>query len=50
MNDNASSDNTLQKISNRQRSRNLTVFLVLLAFVVLIFAVTIVKIRMGYGA
>jgi hypothetical protein len=33
----------------RQRARNLTVFFALLAFVALIYGVTIVKIRMGYG-
>ncbi len=33
----------------RQRGRNLAVFLALLAFVVLIYAITITKIRLGYG-
>jgi hypothetical protein len=33
----------------RQRARNLTIFFALLAFVVLIYGVTIVKIKAGYG-
>jgi hypothetical protein len=33
----------------RLRGRNLAVFAVLLAFVALVFAVTMVKIKMGYG-
>jgi hypothetical protein len=32
----------------RQRARNLAVFLALAAFVVLLYAVTIVKIKLGY--
>jgi hypothetical protein len=35
--------------SRRRHGRNLAVFFALLAFVVLIYAVTITKIRMGYG-
>lgn len=33
----------------KQKSRNLAVFLALVGFVVLVFGITIVKIRMGYG-
>ena len=33
----------------RRRQRNWAVFLVLLGFVALIYAITIVKIKMGYG-
>jgi hypothetical protein len=33
----------------RKRGRNLAVFLVLLGFVVLVYAVTITKIKLGYG-
>lgn len=33
----------------RQRARNLTIFLALLAFVALVYGVTIVKIKAGYG-
>jgi hypothetical protein len=33
----------------RLRGRNLAVFLILLGFVLLVYAVTITKIKMGYG-
>ena len=33
----------------RKRGRNYAVFLILLAFVVLVYAVTITKIKLGYG-
>ena len=33
----------------RQRGRNLAVFGALLVFVVLVYAVTIIKIKLGYG-
>ncbi len=33
----------------RRKARNWAVFLALLAFVALIYAVTIVKIKLGYG-
>ena len=33
--------------NNPKRNRNLAVFLTLLAFVVLVFGITIVKIKMG---
>lgn len=33
----------------RQRGRNLVVFMSLLAFVGLVYAVTVIKIRLGYG-
>lgn len=33
----------------RQTHRNLAVFFVLLGFVVLVYAVTIIKIKLGYG-
>jgi len=33
----------------RRRGRNLAVFLSLLAFVVLVYAVTIIKIKLGHG-
>ncbi|MGB9151847.1 MAG: hypothetical protein WCD70_02040 [Alphaproteobacteria bacterium] len=35
--------------SRRRKQRNWAVFLALLAFVALVYAVTIVKIKMGYG-
>ena len=38
-----------ERIRRRNR-RNLAVMLALLGFVVLVYAVTIVKIRLGYGA
>lgn len=33
----------------RQKGRNLALFLGLLAFVVLVYAVTMIKMKMGYG-
>ncbi len=33
----------------RQSGRNLALFLSLLAFVVLVYAVTMIKMKMGYG-
>ena len=33
----------------RQRGRNRAVFFALLAFVVLVYAITIVKIKLGHG-
>ncbi len=33
----------------RQNSRNLALFLSLLAFVVLVYAITIIKMKLGYG-
>jgi len=33
----------------RRKGRNIAVFIVLLAFVVIVYGVTIVKIKMGYG-
>ena len=33
----------------RKRSRNLAVFFSLLGFVALVYAVTIIKIKLGYG-
>jgi hypothetical protein len=36
--------------TRRRRSRNWAVFLSLLAFVLLMYAVTIIKIKLGYGA
>ena len=41
-------DAEAQKL-RRQRGRNIALFLALLAFVGVIYAVTIVKIKMGYG-
>ena len=38
-----------QKKNSRRRGRSITLFLVLLAFVLIVYGVTIVKIRMGYG-
>jgi len=35
--------------ARRQRSRNLVVFFALLGFVGLVYAVTIIKIKLGYG-
>ncbi len=34
----------------RQRTRNLALFFVLLAFVVLVYGITITKIKLGYGS
>lgn len=34
----------------RRRGRNLAVFLTLLGFVALVYAVTIIKIKLGYGS
>ena len=48
MNDNLQSDQVKQK-ARRQRGRNIALFLGLLAFVTIVYGVTIVKIRMGYG-
>lgn len=33
----------------RQKGRNLALFLSLLAFVVLVYAITMIKMKMGYG-
>lgn len=38
-----------QTKARRQRGRNIGLFLLLLSFVVLVYGVTIVKIKMGYG-
>ncbi|HEU0118370.1 MAG TPA: hypothetical protein VFR09_07020 [Alphaproteobacteria bacterium] len=35
--------------NRRRRGRNLAVFFALLAFVVIVYGVTITKIKMGYG-
>ena len=48
MNKTSPSDPTVEK-KRRQRGRNLTVFGVLLAFVLLVYGITIVKIKAGYG-
>ncbi len=34
----------------RQNARNLALFLSLLAFVVLVYAITIIKMKLGYGS
>ena len=38
-----------QERKRRQRGRNWAIFIMLLCFVVLVYAVTIIKIRLGYG-
>lgn len=35
--------------SRRQRGRNFAIFFSLLGFVVIVYAVTIIKIKLGYG-
>jgi hypothetical protein len=41
--------NTEDKRNKRRARRNWAVFLALAAFVVLVYAITIVKIKAGYG-
>jgi predicted nucleic acid-binding Zn ribbon protein len=45
------SDNEVMNIERkkRQNARNLALFFALLAFVVLVYAVTIIKMKLGYG-
>ena len=47
MNDNSPDVN--KERQRRQRGRNIVVFVVLAAFVLLIYAITMVKIGLGYG-
>jgi len=44
------SDKSEKERLRRRNSRNRAVFLALLAFVLLIYAITMVKIKLGYGA
>jgi len=37
------------EFSRRRRGRNIALFAVLLCFVAVVYAVTIVKIKLGYG-
>lgn len=42
-------DLILAERTRRQKGRNIAVFLSLLGFVVLVYAITIIKIKLGYG-
>jgi len=42
-------DTIIAERKKRQNARNLALFLGLLAFVVLVYAVTIIKMKLGYG-
>ena len=49
MNEGAPPDPVNDARQRRRRQRNWAVFLALLGFVILVYAVTIVKIKMGHG-
>lgn len=47
---NQGTDPLQEERSRRMRARNWAVFLTLLAFVILVFAITIIKLKTGAGA
>jgi len=49
MNEPEATDPVIVERKRRQRGRNYAIFFILLGFVVLVYAVTITKIKMGYG-